>query len=139
MRAARWRPVVVAVGVWVAAGAAIAEERFYEVRFRPVVDAATYVLETRVANVPWSEQQIGNIPGLNGTRRGVAIVDVPARSAPEFTLRAVSADGLRSQPSEILSVQALPARCDITGDGTVSALDGARVLQFSSGNRATCP
>lgn len=126
-------------GLLMFAAAARGDERVYAIRFRPVPQAAVYVLATRVDGLPWAEQIIGSVVEADGTHRALALVEAPPRSRPDFALRAIAGDGQRSDLSEIVTVQALPTRCDLTDDGTVSSLDAAWLLQVATGQRGACP
>ncbi|MGE0289066.1 MAG: hypothetical protein AB7I42_22925 [Bradyrhizobium sp.] len=70
----------------------------------------------------------------------------PPTETPQSTITAFPTDtATAAPPAATATATAVPAtatpglRCDMTGDGTVSALDASRILAYVVGVRATCP
>ncbi len=122
------------------AGAAAAQEAavsghiMFFATAEPVADAMVSVGASSVASTESSGQynaaeiETGEVaiePSKQGDRAGVSPLDAA------LILKSI-AGGLELTPLEELA-------CDVTGDGTISALDAARILQFTVGSLSRLP
>lgn len=112
------------------------------------VSSATHVITT-IMGTGSPQNLIAPIFSTVPTLQPISYPDSVAVSADGLTVFVSSdADGFVYRddqsgvpPTPTATAKAIPTAnsCDITGDGTVSVLDGVRILQFVAGLRNTCP